>query len=85
MLIGCLCGVGAHLQMDYTFKVTGGCKLRGKAAEVRWFGPVLVELWKRHHNPQLELHRLILRCLECSVRMEMILEEHALEVVLPGI
>jgi hypothetical protein len=76
--------VGAHLQMYYTFKVTGGCKLRGKAGEVRWFGPVIVELWRRHMHPGKELHCLILRCLECSVRMEMILEEHANEVVLPG-
>ena len=75
----------ARLQTDYTLKVKGGCKLRGKAAEVRWFGPVLFEIWKRRHNAELRVHRLILRCLECSVRMEMILEEHVNDVVLPGI
>ena len=75
----------ARLQTDYTLKVKGGCKLRGKAAEVRWFGLVLFEIWKRRHNAELRVHRLILRCLECSVRMEMILEEHVNDVVLPGI
>ena len=63
----------------------GGCKLRGKAAEIRNFGPVLLELWKRHHNTDIELHTTILECLQGSVRMEQILDEHPRAFVLPGL
>ena len=76
--LGILLGCARHTE------VQGGCKLRGKAAEVRWFGPVMLELWRRHHQKKKQLHIDILQCLQHSVNMEMILEDHPDEVRLPG-
>ena len=35
-------------------------KLRGKAAEVRDLGPVIVKVWEKHMNPNLHIHQQIL-------------------------
>jgi len=35
-------------------------KLKGKAAEVRDLGPVMVKVWQKHMNPNLLIHQKIL-------------------------
>ena len=35
-------------------------KLRGKAAEVRDLGPVMVKVWEKHMNQNLHIHQQIL-------------------------
>ena len=54
----------------------GSCKLRGKAAEVKHFTKVVLQLWTKHSNPALHIHRLISACLRASVAMEAILTTH---------
>ena len=39
-------------------------KLKGKAAEVKDLGPVMVPVWKKFYNPSLAMHQKILIVLE---------------------
>lgn len=59
-------------------------KLRGKAAEIRHFGPVLLALWAACADPASELHQRIQLMLKLNVRLESILTEHPDEFALPG-
>ena len=42
-------------------------KLKGKAAEVRDMGPVMVRVWRKHMNANLLIHQKILVVLEGSL------------------
>ena len=39
-------------------------KLKGKAAEVKDLGPVMVDVWKKFYNPSIVIHQKILTVLE---------------------
>jgi hypothetical protein len=41
-------------------------KLKGKAAEVKDLGPVMVKVWEKHMNPNLLIHQKILVVLKGS-------------------
>jgi hypothetical protein len=41
-------------------------KLQGKAAEVRDLGPVMVKVWEKHMNQNLQIHQKILVVLKSS-------------------
>ena len=41
-------------------------KLKGKAAEVCDLGPVMVKVWEKHMNPNLQIHQKILVVLKGS-------------------
>ena len=58
-------------------------KMKGKAAEIKDLGPVLVKLWQRYFNSRLEVHRQILAVLEASAHLDNILREHPSDFVLP--
>jgi hypothetical protein len=62
---------------------SGYPKLRGKAAEIKSFGRVLVDIFNRHHNPAIEIHREVLLMLRLNVQMEDILSEHRSQITLP--
>ena len=66
------------------FKVSGGVKLRGKAGEIRAFGPVIHRLWEMYYNSAIGIHRKIELCLRQGSRMEAILNENKDEFALPG-
>lgn len=58
-------------------------KLKGKAAEVKDMGPVMVLIWKKYHNPNLLIHLKILVVLEGSAHCDEILENHPSHFALP--
>ena len=68
----------------FTGKKGGSTKLRGKAAEVRYFGHVLLRIWRMHMSQARSVHRKILKMLEASCEMETILENHRDAFALPG-
>ena len=41
-------------------------KLKGKAGEVKDLGPVMVKVWEKHMNPNLQIHQKILVVLKGS-------------------
>ena len=41
-------------------------KLKGKAAEIKCLGPVMVKVWQKHMNPNLKVHQKILVVLQGS-------------------
>ena len=51
-------------------------KLKGKAAEVRDIGPVLLEVWRKYMNPDMAIHKKIEIMLEGSAHLDFLLEEH---------
>ena len=57
-------------------------KLRGKAAEIKDFGPALMALWRQHMRP-VKIHQMIHLMLKLNVQLESILTEHKNEIVLP--
>ena len=64
-------------------KKKGFPKLRGKAAEIKAFGPALLHLWKTHMNSELGVHRSIKIMLELNVEMERIMSDNKEFVALP--
>ena len=48
-------------------------KLRGKAAEIKYFGVVLLWVWNKYMNQALAIHRQISLMLQMNLRMETIL------------
>lgn len=60
-------------------------KLRGTAAEIKHFGPVLLATWENFMNENVDLHRQIRLMLKLNVRMESILNDHAGEIALPPV
>ena len=64
-------------------KKKGYPKLRGKAAEIKAFGPALLHLWKKHMNSGLGVHRSIKIMLEMNVEMERIVSDNKELVALP--
>ena len=64
-------------------KKKGFPKLRGKAAEIKAFGPALLHLWKTHMNSELGVHRSIKIMLELNVEMERIISDNKEFVALP--
>lgn len=61
----------------------GGPKLRGKAIEIRSFGPPLLFLWQKFHNPNVQMHKNILLLLKLSLQVDSILEMHKGDHALP--
>ena len=57
-------------------KQSGAVKLRGKAAEVKNVGLVVLNLWQQYHNGAVEVHRMVLAMLKMNVKMESILADH---------
>ena len=58
-------------------------KLKGKAADVKDFGPVLHKIWKAYMNENLALHRKIEFIMRLMNHMDEILDEHCTEFSLP--
>ena len=58
-------------------------KMKGKAAEIKDLGPVLVKVWKKYYNPGLTIHNKILTILEGSAHLDKILTDHPSDFVLP--
>ena len=56
----------------------------GKAIEIRSFCHVLVHLWAKFHNPNLQIHRQILLLLKLSGQIDAVLEEYEGEYALPA-
>ena len=50
-------------------------KMKGKAGEIKDFGPVLHKIWKAYMNPKLALHRKMEFILRCMNHMDEILDE----------
>ena len=57
-------------------KQSGAVKLRGKAAEVKNVGLVVLNLWQQYHNGAVEVHRMVLAMLKMNAKMESILADH---------
>lgn len=55
---------------------SGGPKLRGKAIEVRSFGPIALALWQRFANPNVCMHNNLLVLLKLMQQVDVILEEN---------
>ena len=58
------CRYGLMRQAMFTGKSQP--KLKGKAAEVKDLGPVMVKVWQKHMNPSLGIHQKILLVLQGS-------------------
>ncbi len=58
-------------------------KMKGKAAEIKDLGPVVVRLWLKYYNKRVEVHRQILAVLEASAHLDEILTDHPTDFVLP--
>jgi hypothetical protein len=58
-------------------------KLRGKAAEIKYFAQVIFWLWERHMNPSLTLHKQILLLLKKNSQMEEMLATYKDSFALP--
>lgn len=71
-------------KLSMFLRKTGGPKLRGKAIEIRSFCHVLVHLWTKFHNPNLQIHRQILLFLKLSGQIDAVLEEYKGEYALPA-
>ena len=59
-------------------------KLRGKAAEIKGFGPVVLALFSKFMNPNLEIHKAIRAMLKLNVQMESILDQYKHHIALPS-
>ena len=58
-------------------------KLKGKAGEIKDFGPVLHKIWKAYMNERIALHRQMEFILRLSNHMDTILDEHTGAFTLP--
>ena len=58
--------------------------LKGRAAEIRNFGPPLLAAWEKYMNPRNQQHRQIRLALIASVELERILDRNADRFVLAG-
>ena len=67
------------------FSPKGCAKLRGTAAVIKAFGPVLYAVWCKYWNKELILHQRIELCLRTGCHLENLLEKHKSEYVLPGL
>jgi hypothetical protein len=61
----------------------GGPKLRGKAIEIRSFGPVILSLWEKHYNSSVTMQNNILVLLKLNQKVDAMLEEHKGEFSFP--
>ena len=64
------------------FKTSSQPKMKGKAAELRDLGKVMVELWRQHANLDLHINMEILAILQGSAHMDQILTDNH-DFVLP--
>jgi hypothetical protein len=62
---------------------SGPPKLRGKAAEVHHLHKVILQLWLRHYNEHIAVHRQILLLLRLNSKIEDLLGEYRQDVALP--
>ena len=67
------------------FGLAGGPKLKGTAAIIKEFGPVLHAIFIIYWSPDKELHKLVELCLRTGNAAEAILKQHPKEFALPGI
>ena len=67
------------------FSPKGTAKLRGTAAVIKDFGPVVYCIFKRYWNSELRLHKLIELALRSGNHLETILERNKQEFVLSGL
>ena len=51
-------------------------KLRGKAAEIKGFGPVAVHLWKKVMSPKDKVHRRVKILLETNLELDRLLDAY---------
>ena len=70
-------------KMTMFIRKSGYPKLRGKAAEVKWLAGPLREVWEKHHNPNLRVHRELLLYLKLNEQVEEMLMTHKTEVKFP--
>ena len=73
------------LRYSFFFGLTGGAKLRGTAAIIKEFGPVLHAIWIIYWSPDKALHTLVELCLRTGNAAEDILKHRRKEFALPGI
>ena len=59
-------------------------KLRGKACEIKYFGDVLLALWKKYMNGAIKVHQQVLLMLRLNCKLESLISEHKHEVTFPG-
>jgi len=59
-------------------------KLKGKAAEIKYFGQVLLALWTRFMKSTIAIHKQIQLMLKMNVRMEALIIEHKHSVKFPA-
>ena len=79
------CSENRFGQMRQTmFTTKSAPKLQGKAGEIKDLGPVLVEVWRTHYNPNVEIHSKILIVLEGSAHCDNLLRSHPNEFALPA-
>ena len=52
-----------------------GIALKGKAQEVKDLGPVLLEIWEKHFNKTIKIHRQVRLILDLSVCLENIIDD----------
>ena len=50
--------------------------LRGRAAEVKHFGKALESTWRKHMNPNLEIHQKVALMLKMNNQVETLLDKH---------
>ena len=51
-------------KLSMFIRKTGFPKLRGKAAEIRYFAGPMLHVWEQFHNPHIELHKRTLKALD---------------------
>ena len=69
-----------HALKDTMYLGDGGFpRLKGRAAEIRWFVRPLIEVFKVHMDDSIREHRLVLLGLEASLKLENILADHTSE------
>ena len=74
----------AFSRLTMFIRKDGVHKLRGKAAEVKALGPVLLPVWTRFADPGSAVHQRVSLLLKLTCRLEELLQRHKDEVVLPA-
>lgn len=80
--MGTQCRYGHMRRTMFTTK--SAPKLQGRAAEIKDMGPVMVKLWEKYGNLNLDMHKKILVILKGSVHCDEILADHPSDYVLPN-
>ncbi|CAL1161863.1 unnamed protein product [Cladocopium goreaui] len=63
--------------------ITFTSNYKGKAIEIRSFGPVILSLWEKHYNSSVTMQKNILVLLKLNQKVDAMLEEHKGEFSFP--